>query len=199
MAFTFFFRDLPVLEAVADLVIPRLVGRCHPKIWDAGCAMGQEPYSLAIILAEKMGYFAYNNVKIFATDRDESGNFGETIRRGVYPEDQCKRIPAHYLNKYFEKINGDEYQVIEKIRSRIEYVRHDLLSLQPVVEQCDLVLCKNVLLHLSPTERVSVVKMFKKSLAPGGVFATENTQKLPCELISQFNRLSDNIEVYQRV
>jgi chemotaxis protein methyltransferase CheR len=200
MAFTFFFRDLPVLEAVADLAIPRLVGRCHPKIWDAGCAMGQEPYSLAIILAEKMGYFAFNNVKIFASDRDESGDFGQIVERGVYTLEQCRRIPPHYLEKYFKKTaDGIGYQVVDKVRSRVEYVKHDLLSLRPVVEQCDLILCKNVLLHLSPDDRIKVIDMFKSSLASGGVFATENTQKLPYECLSNLNRLSENIEIYQRV
>ena len=63
MAFTFFFRDQQVLERVVEHLLPILSGRSHPRIWDAGSAMGQEPYTLAIILAERMGHFGFNNLR----------------------------------------------------------------------------------------------------------------------------------------
>ncbi|HPB55993.1 MAG TPA: CheR family methyltransferase, partial [Candidatus Aminicenantes bacterium] len=68
MAFTFFFRDNHTLEQLVKHLLPTVQGRSNIKIWDAGCAMGPEPYTLAILFAEKMGKFAFKNVRIDASD-----------------------------------------------------------------------------------------------------------------------------------
>ena len=101
MAFTYFFRDFQALEAIRCHVLPSLCNRRYIHIWDAGCAMGPEPYSLAIIIRENMGRMLFRNVRIHATDIDESGQFGEIIRRGIYPEERVKRIPRKIREKYF--------------------------------------------------------------------------------------------------
>ena len=69
MAFTYFFRDMHTLEMIRDHVIPMLRIKRHIKIWDAGCAMGHEPYSLAIMMRENMGNMIFRNVRIYATDK----------------------------------------------------------------------------------------------------------------------------------
>ena len=75
MAFTFFFRDSHSLELAVDHVTPTLAGRARSRIWDAGCATGQEVYTLAILLAERMGTFGFRNIRIDATDIDETDQF----------------------------------------------------------------------------------------------------------------------------
>jgi len=70
MAFTFFFRDLPVLEHAVNAVLKLALGRLRIKVWDAGCALGQEPYTLAILFAEKMGDMGFNTLYLDATDYD---------------------------------------------------------------------------------------------------------------------------------
>ncbi len=101
MAFTFFFRDMQILELIVKHALPGLAGRSRIRIWDAGCAMGQETYSLAIMLAENMGHFSFGNVQIYATDVEENRSFGDTVRSGVYSDEDLKRIPPHLLEKYF--------------------------------------------------------------------------------------------------
>jgi chemotaxis methyl-accepting protein methylase len=68
MALTFFFRDRHTLQLALDHVLPVMSGFARPRLWDAGCATGQEPYSLAILRAERMGHFGFRNVQIQATD-----------------------------------------------------------------------------------------------------------------------------------
>ena len=68
MAFTYFFRDRQTLELVVEHALPVLKRRRYINVWDAGCAMGPEPYSIAIILRENMGRFLFRNVTIYATD-----------------------------------------------------------------------------------------------------------------------------------
>jgi len=199
MAFTYFFRDTQTLEVLTDYLISTAMGRQYIHIWDAGCAMGPEPYSLAIMLAEKMGEFAFRNVRIHATDIDGSKLFGQIITDGVYPEDQVKRIPREIFNKYFvlDKKPG-HFKLIDKIRNRVFFQKHDLLSLQPIGNNFSAIVCKNVLLHFSQEERIEVIKMFHRVLDDEGVFVTEQTQKLPHEVAHLFEQVTDNVKLFRK-
>ena len=150
MAFTYFFRDMKTLELIADNVLPTLRGHRYIHIWDAGCAHGPEAYSLAIVLRENMTHFLFRNVRIHATDIDTCDRFGPIITKGIYPEGEIKRIPSMIKRKYFTK--ADEpgyYRIDDEIRSSVEFTRHNLLSLKPIRGGVNLIVCKNVLLHLA--------------------------------------------------
>jgi chemotaxis protein methyltransferase CheR len=199
VAFTFFFRDMQILELIVKHALPELVGRSRIRIWDAGCAMGQETYSLAIILAENMGRFSFGNIQIYATDVEENSSFGDTVRSGVYNEEDLKRIPPGLLDKYFVPLErGTRFQAIDAIRSRITYARHDLLTLQPVRNDFSLVLCKNVLLHFGQEERVKVMSMFHDCLTPDGYFATEQTQKMPDDAQHSFVKVAPDGQIFRK-
>lgn len=199
MAFTFFFRDLQVLEQLVRYSLPILAGRSHPRIWDAGAATGQEPYTLSILFAESMGHFAFDNLRIHATDSEPTGQFAQIVQAGFYPESELSRLPDGILEKYFER--GGEPGVrraAEKLRRRITYHHHDLLSCQEFGQGYSAVLCKNVLLHFQPAERIQVLRMFHRALAPGGLLATEQTQEMPAEMASLFERVSPDGPVFQK-
>ncbi len=205
MAFTYFFRDRQTLDLIAECVIPALKRHMYIHIWDAGCAMGPEPYSLAIVLRENMGPFLFRNARILATDIDESGDFGETIRRGVYGERGVERIPAELLERYFTRLaepgpHGEpRHQIAPELRKAVEYQQHDLLTLRPPRDGFGLIVCKNVLLHFTPEERVAVIKMFHAALAPGGFLVTEQTQKLPAGLGGMFEQVSSAGQVWRKI
>jgi chemotaxis protein methyltransferase CheR len=201
MAFTFFFRDTHTLDHAVKFLIPEVSGRSRIRIWDAGCAFGPEPYSLAMILAEAMGGFAFKNVYIDATDIDESGQFGNVIADGVYSNEELGRIPPEVLSKYFDRTGGKEgfYTLNESIRNRVKYQKHDLLSLSPIGDSFSLIICKNVLLHFQYQERIEVIRMFHKSLAPGGLFATEQTQKMPEEIKHLFEQVVSDAQLFRKV
>jgi len=82
MAFTFFFRDSHTFGMCSKIAFAEIDGMKEIKIWDAGCAMGQEPYTFAIFLAEKMGYFGFKKVRIHATDIDETNTFHQIVNNG---------------------------------------------------------------------------------------------------------------------
>ena len=200
MAFTYFFRDLHTLEMVVRHVVPEVLGRSRVRIWDAGCAMGQEPYSLAMVFAENMGKFAFANLQIQATDIDESDLFGKIISAGEYPAEDVKRIPREVFTKYFQAgPKPSHYQIVKAIKARVNFQRHDLLSLQPLGWNFSLVLCKNVLLHFQPPARVAVIKMFHQTLIPGGFLATEQTQKLPGEVAHLFQQVAGDVQLFRKV
>ena len=200
MAFTFFFRDQQVLERALEHIVPTLAGRAHPCIWDAGAATGQEPYTLSIMFAERMGHFAFENLRIDATDVENTGQFARTVKDGLYPREELSRLPDGILDKYFEPIGGsDRLRVVEKVRRRVAFQQHDLLSFQEIGQGYSLVLCKNVLLHFQPAERVEVLRMFHRALAPGGFLTTERTQEMPPELAGLFERVMPDGPLFRRL
>ena len=201
MAFTYFFRDLATLNTIKEYVIPELRKHRYMNVWDAGCAMGPEPYSLAIIFKENLGYYEFKRLKIYATDLDEeSHEFGKIIAQGVYSEEAVKRIPKDIFRKYFSPNNRPGYfKIADEIIRCVSFQKHDLRTLQPIRDNFGLIVCKNVLLHLRGSERISVIKMFHKSLAPGGFFVTEQTQKMPEETTYLFKQITPKVQLFQKV
>lgn len=199
MAFTFFFRDITSIEEAVQLIIPTIIGRSRIKIWDAGCAMGPEPYTLAIVLAENMGNFAFKNVKIYATDHDENGHFGEIIARGIYHYDELKRMPQPLFEKYFSPTDKPDYfQISDTIKNSVVFSKHDLLTFTPIRNDFNMVMCKNVMLHFEQPDRVNCIKMFHSALEPEGVFLTENTQKMPDELEHLFEKIGKGSQTFRK-
>jgi len=198
MAFTYFFRDMQTLEMIREHVVPVLRTRRYIHIWDAGCAMGPEPYSIAIILRENMGPMMFRNVNIHATDIDGSNLFEDIIKKGSYPEEQVKRIPKEILNRYFKPDYDGNYIISEEIRRRLNFKKHDLLSLKPTRDDFGLIVCKNVLLHFKEQERIEVIKMFHSSLTKDGFFVTEQTQKLPRQVEHLFDQVQSNVQLFKK-
>lgn len=199
MAFTYFLRDQQTLELAVRHVVPATSGRSHVRIWDAGCAMGQEAYSLAMLFAESMGYFGFNNLRIHATDLDDCSTFGEIIRSGVYREDEIRRMPADLANRYFQPTDKPGLlRIVDRLRGRILYHRHDLRSLESIGDGFSLIVCKNVLLHFQPEERIEVIRMFHGALAPDGFFATEQTQKMPSEVSDLFEQIIPDAQIFKK-
>lgn len=197
MAFTFFFRDMNTFQLIERHVLPEIAHRRYIDIWDAGCATGEEPYTLAMILRESMGEFIYRNVRIYASDQNKE--FDEIVCNATYPEGLVKRIPEEYRRRYFEQYpNPSFYRLKDVIRNAVRFQTHNLTSLAPIRGDFVLIVCKNVLLHLSPEERVRVIKMFHSCLVPGGYMAFENTQKLPAELGGWFEPVEADGPLFRR-
>ncbi|MBI5556141.1 MAG: chemotaxis protein CheR [Deltaproteobacteria bacterium] len=198
MAFTFFFRDLPVLEYAVEQTIRLALGRMRIKVWDAGCALGQEPYTLATLFAERLGS-AFNNLYLDATDYDSENNFGDIVRQATYKYEELQRIPADIFRKYFEPLGNNLHQVCGKVRARVFFQYHNLLSLKPIGSDYALVVCKNVLLHFQYEERIEVIRMYHQALSPGGYLALEHTQKMPGEIAHLFEQVAPDARLYKKV
>ena len=200
MAFTYFFRDLQTLELICQHALPELRSRRYINIWDAGCAMGPEPYTLAILLREQIGHMYFRNIKVKGTDIDGSNLFDEIIRDAAYPREQVERIPKDIFERYFvpdEKEN--HFRIIDEIKKAVSFQKHDLLTLKPIGQDFGLILCKNVLLHFTEAQRIEVIKMFHASLIEGGFFAMEQTQKLPSEVQDLFTPVVTNAQLFRKV
>ena len=199
MAFTYFFRDLQTLEQMVEYALPSLKNRRQISVWDAGCAHGPEPYTIAILLRENMGHFMFRNTRIYATDIDISNQFGKVIEEGVYPDEEIKRIPDEIRLKYFrESGRPGHFQIADELRSCVRFHRSDLLDLQPICTDIGLIVCKNVLLHFQDAQRVDVIRMYHNALQDNGFLMMEQTQKMPSELEDLFDQVVPNAQLFKK-
>jgi chemotaxis protein methyltransferase CheR len=199
MAFTFFFRDTQTLELAVHYSLPRFAGRAKVRIWDAGCATGPEVYSLAILFAEKMTHFGFRNLRFEATDIDETGCFATVVREASYASSDLERIPPAIREKYFIPASGGRLEVVQSVRERVNFRRHDLLSQEAIGEGFSLIVCKNVLLHFTPEQRERTIRMFYDALEPGGCLAMEQTQKLPPGTEHLFQQLVADAQLFTKI
>lgn len=163
---TGFFRDPEAFEFIKISIIPDLVqqGRENGRIlrfWSAGCATGEEAYSLALLLADHLGPdFPEWSVKIFATDL--AGDAIAFARRGIYPENVLSDLPAEYLKRYFERIDHG-YRISKQLRQVVIFGQQDISRGVPF-PRIDLVTCRNLLIYLKPELEQIVLDLFAYSL-----------------------------------
>lgn len=166
---TEFFRDRSAFNSLRHR-IRELLERKNPgdeiRIWVAGCATGEEAYSIAIMLADSLGAATRQyDIQIFATDIDmEALN---VARRGLYSPASLTGAPMHYLSNYFEP-NGDQLEVIPEIREMLIFARQDLV-LDPPFLRLDLVSCRNVLIYFNQELQATVLSVIRYGLSDGGV------------------------------
>ena len=166
---TSFFRDEPTWKFLAEVVLPQIVsGKKEDapiRAWSAGCASGEEAYSLAMLMAEVLGMDKFHTkVKIYATDVDEEALI--TARQAVYSEKNIQAVPAHLRQKYFERINGN-YVLHGELRRAVIFGRHDLVQDAPI-SHLALLICRNTLMYFNAETQARIVSRFNYALNPGG-------------------------------
>jgi two-component system, chemotaxis family, CheB/CheR fusion protein len=167
---TGFFRDPPNWEYVRDEVVPRLVGESGAvepiRVWSAGCASGEEAYSIAMLLAEALGPEGFRDrVKIYATDVDEEAL--NQARHAVYGARTEDEVPAPLLAKYFD-LQDDRYVFSKELRRSVIFGRHDLIQDAPI-SRVDLLICRNCLMYFNSEAQAKILARFHFALMPRGV------------------------------
>jgi two-component system CheB/CheR fusion protein len=196
---TEFFRDPEVYDYLRDRVLPAIIdtARSHGelRIWSAGCATGEEAFSLAILVAEYLGdELNHLTVRIFATDLDPDAV--DFARRGVYSAGALASIPPEMVDRYFTR--GDNtYEVRKVIRSMVVLGQHDLAQRAPF-PRIDLTICRNVLIYFTPELQKRALQLFAFSLRDNGYLVlgkAETVSPLPEFFALEHTRL----KVYRRV
>jgi len=163
---TEFFRDKEAFEFLEESVMPGLIaaGRERGRVlrlWCAGCATGEEAYSLALLLAHVLGgELPEWSVRIFATDADEDAI--AFARRGLYPSNVLDNLPEDYRSRFFEP-SDQGYRVVKSLRQLMIFGQQDLSRGVPF-PRIDLVTCRNVLIYFRPELQQGVLDLFAYSL-----------------------------------
>lgn len=195
---TGFFRDAEAWDYLATSAIPALladVGSAPLRLWSAGCASGQEAYSLAMVLAEHLGIEEFRSrVKVYATDVDEEAL--AVARQAIYAEKELAGLPDGYQEKYFEP-NGARFVFHKDLRRCVIFGRNDLVQDAPI-SRIDLLACRNSLMYFNAETQSRIISRLGFALKPNGILFLGKAEMLvnhadifePIDLKGRFFRKS---------
>jgi two-component system, chemotaxis family, CheB/CheR fusion protein len=192
---TTFLRDPPAWDYLAAEVIPRLLAQHEDgeplRMWSAGCATGEEAFSLVIVLCEAMGEASFRRrVKIYATDLDDDAL---TIgRRGLYTAKQVENVSEELQEKYFERADSN-YVFRGDLRRSVIFGKHDLIQ-DPPISRVDLLAARNTLMYFGPEAQARVLANFHFALEPNGFLFLGRS-----EMLLTRSRLFVPVELKRRV
>jgi chemotaxis methyl-accepting protein methylase len=191
--YTFFFRDRPVWDYLANEVIPQIIRNKAPnepiRIWSAGCASGEETYSIAILLIEALGIEQFQQrVRIYGTDVDSDAL--QQAQRGCYSHRAIATVPPDFLDRYFEYTpNG--YRWRHELCGSITFHHHNLIQ-SPPLRNIDLLICRNTLMYLMSETQIRALTRFHFSLQPHGFLVLGQAEDLVTYLQRSFFAVMDS-------
>ena len=194
---TRFFRDEPAFDMLEQRVLPELLER-EPRdvplrIWVAGCATGEEAYSVAIVAHDVMTRLGQRPLKIFATDVHRGSL--ECAARGLYEEDVVASVSPERLARYFVRA-GRQYQVVPELRQTIVFAAHNVIKDAPFT-RVDLVTCRNMLIYLQPAVQQKVLSLFHFALNRGGALLLGPSES-PGPLVRGFETVDRHWQLYRK-
>lgn len=166
-----FFRNLPAFEKLRTEIIPYLFaaarqnGKKSLRFWSLGCASGEEPYSLALILAE---HFAreMQEIPVFIDATDVDTAILQTAENAIYNHDRLLETPLNYIQKYFNEA-GLQYNLSPSIREMVSFKQGEMFN-NLIYQDCDLLLCRNVLIYFAREQQEKILISIAQALGTKG-------------------------------
>jgi two-component system CheB/CheR fusion protein len=195
---TRFFRDEAAFECLEERIIPDLVQRSlttdELRVWVAGCATGEEAYSVAILMHEELRKRrARCRLKILATDLHRGSL--DFASRGLYTEDRVNRVRPDLLERYFDK-RGRNYQVSPELRQCVVFAPHNVIKDAPFT-RIDLVTCRNLLIYLQPLAQKKVLGLLHFALKRNGVLMLGPSEHVG-PLVDDFEAVDVHWRIYRK-
>ena len=199
---TKFFRNPETYSAIEQKVIPALLERSEReiRIWSAGCASGEETYSIGMLLhrhAALQGDLArLDAVSILGTDIDEECL--ERAKAAGYSEAALGDTPIDLRERYFTR-DSESYTVVPEVRSRTTFERSDLLHFASPVEEAHLIVCRNVIIYFEREAQDALFAHFHRTLAPGGFLVLGKVETLLGEARGLFSPVNARERIFRKV
>jgi two-component system, chemotaxis family, CheB/CheR fusion protein len=192
---TSFFRDQEMFQALEENIFPTLLepknARNPLRIWVPGCASGEEVYSIAICLYERLAEQASNrSIQIFGTDLNDAAI--EQARAGYYLENISADVSSERLQRFFTKTD-DHYQIARSIRDLCVFAKHNLIR-DPPFSRLDLISCRNVLIYLDQSLHRRALSLFHYALKPRGFLVLG-----PSETVGQSPEFFEHLDGRHRI
>lgn len=168
-----FYRNPDQWEILDRVVIPELIQKFgkNLKVWSAACSTGDEPYSLVMALSK---HIPLNQIKIIATDLDKQVIAKAKV--GLYSDKSIVAVPDEMKRKYFTKV-GPSFKISDEIKARVEFREHNLLK-DTYLTDCNLIVCRNVLIYFTEEAKDMVFRKFNSSLVQGGLLFVGSTEQV---------------------
>lgn len=165
---TGFFRDQKSIEKLSTVVFPQMfagkIDSAPIRVWVAGCATGEEAYSIGMLLAEYAGHERFGNLQIFATDLDHDAL--ENAREGYFKEAEVADVSPERLKRFFDREVGG-YRVRRTLRENILFAQHNVIR-DPPFSRLDLISCRNLLIYFNNKAQKRALEVFHFALNPSG-------------------------------
>jgi two-component system CheB/CheR fusion protein len=195
---TQFFRDPQAFEVLERSVIPKLIAQIPPeeeiRIWVAGCATGEEPYSVAMLFWEALTAVKRPvHLKILATDVHQQSL--EHAGAGLFGEEQLSNVSPARLARFFTR-RSSGYQISQDLRQLIVFARHNVTKDAPFTKM-HFISCRNMLIYLQPHAQRTVLSLFHFGLASGGVLFM-GASETPGALSDEFTVLDEHWKIYRK-
>jgi chemotaxis protein methyltransferase CheR len=198
---TKFFRNWATYASIDQKVIPSLMDgeRRGIRVWSAGCATGEEPYSLAILMhrhaaaRNELDRFALTS--IVATDIDTACL--ARAREAIYPESSLGDTPADLRRDYFTEVSG-LVTLAPEVRGPVTFAEADLLQLSPPVEQPHLIVCRNVIIYFEREAQDILFAHFHRTLAPGGFLVLGKVETLLGDARGLFTQVNARERIFRK-
>jgi len=186
-----FFRDEKVFAYLKETALPELLRKYNQglTIWSAGCSIGAEPYTVAIILDTLR---ALERAQIIATDLDDKAL--SIAQKAVYDYKYLAKMPGEYLFSYFDYIQ-DRYYLKEKIKRKVTFKKHNLLT-DPPVQGCHMILCRNVFIYFKQEAQSFLLHRFAEALKPEGILVIGSAEYISNP--AQYGLIKQHNTIYQK-
>ena len=195
-----FFRNPPTFEKLRKEIIPYLFKVRGPTerdiltFWSVGCASGEEPYSLALILKDSFpAEAARERVSILATDVDAA--ILKTARVGIYGEERLPEAPETIKQRWFRREHG-KYHLLPEIKEMVDFKKSDLFHRDSFPE-CDLILCRNVLIYFERRQQEKILNGFADVLRRDGILVLGKSETLFGEIRARFQTVCPIERIYR--
>ncbi|MGV8980503.1 chemotaxis protein CheB [Clostridium sp.] len=198
---TSFFREPLEWKLLEDKVIPALLAQRSPtdtvRVWISGCSTGEEAYSLAIVFKDVMDKLKSPkdfSIQIFATDLDTEAI--DKAREGIFPLNITKDMSTNRLTRYFDKVERG-YQVVKEIRDMVIFAQQNMIK-DPPFTKVDIMICRNLLIYLTPEIQKKLIPLFHYSLNSGGFLFLGSAESVG-NFTELFKPLDLKSRIYQRL
>jgi chemotaxis protein methyltransferase CheR len=197
---TSFFRYPDVFDALEKKVLPEIHIKKfweNPRtlrVWSAGCATGEEPYSVAITLAEALEFADAWDIRILASDISRQAL--QHAERGVYPSRSLQGLSSRRIENWFVKV-GDQFMIKPRIRNMVAFAPMNL-SDAPYMGRFDLIFCMNVLIYFSEEKRSALIQRFYEWLEPGGCLFLGHAESLANSPVKFQTNIHREARIYQK-
>lgn len=195
---TQFFRDRDAFHVLESQVLPELLATRTSdeelRIWTAGCATGEEAYSIGILVQEALSRMSRPmEVKIFATDVHQASL--DVASSGVYPESSLTDVSPERLDRFFLR-KGQQFQVVPSLRKMVVFAQHNIIKDAPFTN-LDLITCRNLLIYLQPTVQKKAISLFHFGLRTGGVLFLGPSEGVG-DLENEFTSVDRHWKLYRK-
>lgn len=169
-----FYRNPEQWQLLEKEMLPYLFERFGKsiKIWSAACSTGDEPYTLAMLLAK---FIPMNQIQITATDIDKQ--VLSKAQMGLYDEKSLRGLPKEYVSKYFTKVGARSYQISDEVKRCVNFKQHNLLK-DPYVKDYHMIICRNVMIYFTEEAKAEINKKFCDSLKQDGLLFVGSTEQI---------------------